>query len=146
MIYEDFRALLHTHSQHTGFHMPEPLHVYLAELMSSRLHRCQVIPEPSFGEAYLRLYHRPSLAEIADYADQCLWFVSFMPEYGQRRGLDITYYASLGISTYYTAGDLAQDPRFTQLGNWFYYLQRFLYSMLRTQGIPEYTRMYPELG
>lgn len=142
MIYADFRNLMHTHSQRTGFHMPDSLEDYLSELLCSRMDRTAVIPEPSFGEAYLNLYHRPSVAQIQDYADQCLWFVSFMPEYGRRRGLDISYYASLGISTYYTAGDLTHDARFTQLGNWFYHLQRFLYSMLRENQIPEYTKFY----
>jgi hypothetical protein len=42
------------------------------------------------------------------------------------------YYAALGISSYYTVGDLTHDSRMTQLGNWFYYLQRFLNTALHS--------------
>jgi len=123
---------LHTHSSDTGFNMPEALAEYLVDLLTARLDRTELIPEPSFAERYLELYHRPRLWEIKDYADQCLFFVSLMPEYGRRRGLDIEYYGSLGISCYYTLGDLSHDARFTQLGNWFYHLQRFLDSCLHS--------------
>jgi hypothetical protein len=59
-----------------------------------------------------------------------LFFVSLLPEYGKKRGLDINYYASLGISSYYSVGDAISDERFIQLGNWFYYLQKFLNSAI----------------
>jgi hypothetical protein len=127
---QQFLELVRDHQSRTGFHVPGLLEQYLVELLSSRLERVEVIPQPSFAERYLELYHYPRIADLKDYADQCLFFCSLMPEYGRRRGLDLDYYASLGISTYYTAGDLADDPRYTQLGNWFYHLQRFLNSAL----------------
>lgn len=105
---------------------------YLADMLADRISRVDIIPEPSFGERYLELYQQHSLAMYKDYADSALFFVSLMPEYGRRRGLDMTYYASLGISTYYTLSDLAEDPRYTELGNWFYDLQRFLHTALHT--------------
>jgi hypothetical protein len=122
---------LATHSRKTGFQLPELLAWYLADLLTERLDRVDIIPEPSFAERYLQLYHEHRLSEFKDYADSALFFVSLMPEYGRRRGLDMTYYATLGISTYYTLSDLAEDPRYTQLGNWFYDLQRFLNTAIR---------------
>jgi len=119
-----------THRQTQGFDMPLMLEHYLVDLLTDRLDRVTVIPEPSFAERYLQLYSETRLGEFKDYADSALFFVSLLPEYGRRRGLDITYYASLGISAYYTLGDLSRDPRYTQLGNWFYLLQRFLNSAL----------------
>lgn len=121
------------HSARTGFDMPETLSWYLADMLADRIDRVDIIPEPSFGERYLQLYHLHRLDLFKDYADSALFFVSLMPEYGRRRGLDMTYYASLGISTYYTLSDLAQDPRYTELGNWFYALQRFLNTALHNQ-------------
>jgi hypothetical protein len=123
---QQFREHIEQHCQHTGFEMPLLLKEYVVSLLSSRLRRIDVIPEPSFAERYLELYHRPRFWELRDYADQCLFFCSLLPDYGYRRGLDLDYYASLGISVYYTLGDLARDDRYTQLGNWFYDLQRFL--------------------
>lgn len=122
-----------THSTETGFTLPELLTWYLADLLTERVSRVDIIPEPSFAERYLRLYREHDLGEFKDYADSALFFVSLMPEYGRRRGLDMQYYAALGISTYYTLSDLAEDPRYTQLGNWFYHLQRFLHSAIRPE-------------
>jgi hypothetical protein len=53
-----------------------------------------------------------------------------LPEYGKRRGLDLNYYASLGIASYYSVGDSIRDDRFIQMGNWFYHLQKFLNSAI----------------
>lgn len=124
---------LHTHSQSVGFGMSEVLAWYLADLLTDRLRRVDIIPQPTFAERYLLLYTEHKLSEFKDFADSALFFVSIMPEYGRSRGLDITYYASLGISTYYTLGDLSEDPRYTQLGNWFYIIQRFLASALHPE-------------
>lgn len=122
---------IHTHRQHTGFDIPELLEWYLVDLLTERLHRVDIIPDPSFAERYLQLYNEHQLSQFKDYADSALFFVSLMPEYGQRRGLNMDYYATLGISTYYALADLSEDQRYIQLGNWFYVLQRFLTSAIR---------------
>lgn len=122
---------IHTHRHSTGFDMPELLEWYLVDLVTERLLRVDIIPEPSFAERYLQLYTETNLAQFKDYADSALFFVSLMPDYGRRRGLNMDYYATLGISTYYALGDLSEDDRYTQLGNWFYHLQRFLTTAIR---------------
>lgn len=128
-----FYDLLSAHADRVGFTAPDLLIVYLTELLSSRLDRVDIIPDPSFAERYLQLYTEHDLGQFKDYADSALFFTSLMPEYGRRRGLDMSYYATLGISTYYSLGDLAEDDRYTQLGNWFYTLQRFLDSAIHAQ-------------
>ncbi len=125
-----FRNLITEHQQRTGFEMPPLLEDYLVDLLDSRLERVEIIPEPSFAECYLKLYQRPNPELMRDFGDSTLFFCSLMPDYGQRRGLNMDYYATLGISTYYCLGDLIGDTRFTQLGNWFYHLQRFLNSAI----------------
>jgi len=132
---------LSEHGTRTGFLPPQLLLIYLAELLADRLDRVDIIPEPSFAERYLELYGCHRLSEFKDYADSALFFVSLLPEYGRRRGLDINYYSSLGISVYYTLGDLAGDPRYTQLGNWFYHLQRFLHSALKPRSDLELVKL-----
>lgn len=128
------------HRDRTGFAAPDQLVFYLAELLAQRLDRVDLIPEPSFAERYLELYACHRLSEFKDYADSALFFVSLLPGYGHRRGLDINYYANLGISVYYTLGDLTRDDRYTQLGNWFYHLQRFLYTALHDRADLEFIR------
>jgi len=129
-IQEQFRSHIHRHCAETGFSMPELLEDYLVGLLSSRLRETEIIPEPSFGERYLQLQQLNRAHLFQEYADQCLFFVSLLPEYGKRRGLDINYYASLGIASYYSVGDAISDERFIQLGNWFYHLQKFLNSAI----------------
>jgi hypothetical protein len=131
-----FQQLIDDHSDRSGFCMPLTLSDYLSTLLDSRLTRTDIIPGSSFAETYLQLYTRARPNDYVDFADSTLFFCSLLPEYGHRRGLDMHYYAALGISTYYTAGDLFKDPRFTELGNWFYLLQRFLHTMFdRDRGI-----------
>lgn len=122
---------IHTHKKEVGFEMPELLEYYLVDMLTERLDRLDIIPEPSFAERYLNLYQGYDPGKFKDYADSALFFCSLMPEYGRRRGLSMDYYATLGISTYYALGDLAEDPRYTQLGNCFYHLQKFLSSAIK---------------
>ena len=129
-IQEQFRSHIRTHCDKTGFNVPELLEDYLVGLLSSRLRETEIIPEPSFGERSLQLQQLNRAHLFQEYADQCLFFVSLLPEYGKRRGLDINYYASLGIASYYSVGDSVQDDRFIQLGNCFYHLQKFLNSAI----------------
>lgn len=126
---QQFYQMITEHSRRSGFELPFALAEYLAQMLDIRLTRVDIIPEPSFAESYLQLYQCSEPSAYIDFADTTLFFCSLLPEYGHRRGLSMDYYASLGISTYYTAGDLFADPRFTQLGNWFYHLQKFLYTM-----------------
>lgn len=125
---------VHEHAERVGFSAPEALEYYLVDLLTARIRQTTIIPEPSFGERYLQLYDAKTTArEIREYADQCLFFTGLLPKYGHRRGLDLDYYASLGISSYYTVGDLTEDDRMIQLGNWFYHLQKFLNSALHPE-------------
>lgn len=121
---------LHTHSTATGFDMPWLLEQYLVDLVTDNLRTTELTPWGTWAEGYLRLYSATKISDYRCYGDHALLFCSIMPQYGDRRGLDLSYYASLGISAYYTAGDLAHDSRYTELGNWFYHLQQFLDSWL----------------
>lgn len=130
---DQFHALIREHSRDTGFEMPLLLEQYVVDLLTQRLDRVDIIPEPTFAERYLTLYQQFAHAAWKDYADSALFFCSLMPDYGRRRGLDMSYYATLGISTYYALGDMSQDARYTQLGNWFYHLQRFLNTAIHPE-------------
>ena len=121
-----FSQHLRSVSASQGFALPWQLNQYLAELLAARLTDLDITPQPSFAQRYLELYLDPRPAVLKHYADTCLISTSLMPGLGARQGLDLSYYATLGISTYYALGDLVDDHRFTQLGNWFYVLQRFL--------------------
>ena len=130
---EQFRHHLDYHCARTEFTAPDALIDYLSELLASRLVRTDIIPDPSFAERYLLLLQAPRAEPLQDFADSCLFFTSLMPEWGQRRGISMDYYATLGVSSYYTVGDLVDDDRYIQLGNWFYHLQRFLNTAIHPE-------------
>lgn len=137
-VQDQFRDLVYTHSDRVGFAAPLDLQSYLADILAERFDRPDFIPTPTFAEAYLRLYERYRPGVYRDFADSTLIFCSLLPQYGNRRGISMDYYATLGISTYYTLGDLAHDDRFIQMGNWFYHLQRFLNSLLHPDSRLQY--------
>lgn len=127
---DQFRDLVYDHSRRVGFAAPLTLQNYLGDILAARYDRPDFIPTPTFAEAYLKMYQRYTPGVYRDFADSTLIFCALLPKYGERRGISMDYYATLGISTYYALGDLAHDDRFTQLGNWFYHLQQFLGSLL----------------
>jgi len=112
--------------EQTGFEMPEPVEAYIVFLLADRVEKNTIIPDPSFAERYLELYHSKEPEEIRIFADDCLFFTSLCPNYGVKRGLDMDYFCTLGISSYYTYGDLTERPLYTQMGNWFYNLRKFV--------------------
>jgi|TARA_B100001094_G_scaffold333223_1_gene409615 hypothetical protein len=128
---KQFKSFIRDHRNETGFDMPEMLERYIVTLLASRIRDTELIPHPTFAERYLNICELNRASLYKEFADQCLFFVSLMPEYGQKRGLDVQYYASLGITSYYCVGDKIQDDRFIQLGNWFYILQKFIHSAVR---------------
>jgi len=133
---EQFRRHLDQHAQQVGFAAPPELMAYLAELCCDRLQDPELIPQPSFAERYLMINQDPRPVEFKHYGDRALFFVSILPQYGQRRGLDVNYYASLGQSAYLSLASMTEDQQYQQLSCWFMYLQRFLNSALRpNQGL-----------
>ncbi len=128
-----FYNLIKDREKETGFEMPEQVEHYCVFLLADRVEKVDLIPDPSFAEKYLQLYLTARPEEIRQYADDCLFFTSILPEYGKRRGLNLDYYATLGISSYYAYADLTDRQFYTQLGNWFYDLQRFLESTIRNR-------------
>ena len=130
---EQFRWHLESQCERTGFTPPSLLLDYLTLLLASRLNRVDLIPDPSFAERYLLLNQTPSISGFKDYADTCLFFTSLMPEYGQRRGLSLDYYSSLGISAYASAARLADEHCYQQLADSFYVLQKFLTTAIKPE-------------
>ena len=128
--YLEFQDLIAEHSERTGFELPLLLEVYLAGLLASRLNDTQLIPEPSFAECYLTLHQTGNYSGMKNFADQCLFFSSLLPDWGVRRGLTVSYWAGLGSSSYHSYAHWSGDDRFHQLAAWFEPLQRFLASMV----------------
>lgn len=124
--------------EHSGIQLPEALGEYLVDLLCARTRDCEIEVQPSFAERYLLIMQNPRAGELVEFADSTLFFVSFVPERGRRRGLDPAYYKRLGVGAYYTAADIVEDERFIQMGNWWDTVSVFLHQATRPrQNLPE---------
>lgn len=132
-----FYNLVRAQEQQTGFDMPKPVERYCVYLLAERVEKTNIIPDPSFAEKYLTMFNNPDVNEIKTFADDCLFFTSLLPEYGQRRGLSMRYYADLGITSYHYCSDATNDYVYKQVGDCFYQLQKFLESTIKNRPITD---------
>lgn len=130
-----FKTLIREREQESGFAMPRTIEQYCVYLLAERVERTDLIPDPSFGERYLMMFSDPKAAEFKQFADDCLFFTSILPEYGNRRGINMSYYVSLGVSSYHTCGDLTRESIYKQVGDFFDPLRKFLESTIRNRPI-----------
>jgi hypothetical protein len=127
---EDFREMILEHCQRTGFEMPLLLIEYLTQLMATRLDGNVIIPEPSWCDSFLFSTTSRTVQGHKQFADQCLFFSSLVPEWEGLPGLTAESWAQLGSSSYHDHAELSGDLRFHQLALWFQPLQRFLASLI----------------
>lgn len=130
-----FYTLIKDRERETGFEMPGPIEHYCVYLLAERVEKKNIIPDPSFAEKYLILYQDPKLEEFKQFGDDCLFFTSLLPEYGNRRGLKKNYFCDLGAASYETCSNLAQDELYKQLSRCFYELQQFLEDTIKNRPI-----------
>ena len=130
-----FHVLITERERETGFQMPKPVENYCVRLLAERVENKNLIPDPSFAEKYLTMYQNPRAEEFRQFGDDCLFFTSVLPEYGNRRGLSKRYYCDLGVASYDTCGTLVNDNLYKQLSNCFYELQEFLESTIKNRPI-----------
>lgn len=128
-----FRTLVREREKNTGFELPQAVENYCIMMLAERVEKTQLIPDPSFAEKYLSMYQSPKAEEFRQFGDDCLFFVSILPEYGARRGLSKNYYCDLGVASYSTCGDLIGDNLYNQLASCFYEIQKFLESTIKNR-------------
>lgn len=130
-----FYTLIKEQERDTGFQLPQPVEHYCVYLLAERVEKKNIIPDPSFAERYLQMYQDPRLEEFKEFGDDCLFFTSLLPEYGNRRGLSKSYFCDLGAASYETCNTLSQDDLYRHLSRCFYELQQFLESTIKNRPI-----------
>jgi hypothetical protein len=125
----EFHDLINEHAERTGFEIPIMLETYLAELLSSRLEHNDHIQEPNINDYYLARGCCKNAA-LKHFADQCLFFTSFIPPEDSDTALDLARWTEQGRGAYHHYALRAQDERFHQLAVWFQPLQRFMFSLI----------------
>lgn len=131
MLEQEFHKLLAAARERTGLELPPVLVAYVTALMISRINRVDLIPDPSFAEQWLKLQQSWHSALVKDYADSALFFCSLMPEYGDRRGLNMSYYAELGRCAYHSLWARSANQCYQLLDQGFYVTQQLLNHTIR---------------
>jgi hypothetical protein len=83
----------------TGFSIPDDIETYIIALLSSHVEKSDFLPQKSFAESYFKLTHRSSYS-AKELGDTCLILSGAFPEYGEKTGLNKTYYKNIGKSSY----------------------------------------------
>ena len=137
-----FQELIEDHSSRTGFELPLLLELYLTQLLTDRLGTTNLVEPPCLADCYLNLHQGSRYYGLKAYADQCLFFSSMLPEWGDRSQLTTDYWAAVGTAHYHAYAHHTGDDRFHQLAIWFEPLQRFLASMVKQDSGQDFSDIY----
>jgi hypothetical protein len=122
--------LTETNQQH-GWQIPQYVVNYQARVLADKLDKNPWQPEPSYAERYMTL--RTPTAALA-LADTC-WFTSAVfPELKQRRGINNSYYVSMGVSCYDMVLKHSEMPAVKVLKQHFEFLAETTYTAIRHYG------------
>lgn len=97
-----FHELITETTAKYGYSLPTDIEAYLVMLLSSYVEQPDFLPKPGFAENYLQLsvrkpYHAKQLGDV------CLFVTGVFPEYGNRAGLNVTYFTNIGKTSYHVA-------------------------------------------
>ena len=98
----------------TGFSIPYDVETYIIALLSSHVEKSNFLPKESFTESYFKLTHKSSYS-AKELGDTCLILSGVFPEYGEKTGLNKTYYDNIGKSSYEQASRILNRELFYML-------------------------------
>ena len=102
-----------------GYELPDHLEAYIVMLLAHHVERPDFLPDTSFAEKYLTIDSRKDAKSLGD---TCLFVSGVFPNMGKRKGLNRSYYTSIGIGSYSSMyGNL-----FEELATHFVFLSDFI--------------------
>ena len=102
-----------------GYELPDHLEAYIVMLLAHHVERPDFLPDTSFAEKYLTIDSRKDAKSLGD---TCLFVSGVFPNMGKRKGLNRSYYTSIGIGSYSSMyGNL-----FEELATHFIFLSDFI--------------------
>ena len=123
---EKFSEVIETTQRRTGYPVSWQMKSYLSYLLADHVERTDFWSE-SVALRYLALeaHHRHSAKDLAD---NCLVLTGIFPEFGNRRGLNVDYYAEIGAASYGIAADATGSAILAELHVEFYTLTENLFN------------------
>lgn len=102
-----------------GYELPDHLEAYIVMLLAHHVEHPDFLPDTSFAEKYLTIDSRKDAKSLGD---TCLFVSGVFPNMGKRKGLNKSYYTSIGIGSYSSMyGNL-----FEELATHFIFLSDFI--------------------
>lgn len=129
-----FHKLVQGTQTDTGYTLPDDIAHYLSMLLANYIDNPGFLPKVSFAESYSKLSHRDVLS-AKELGDVCLFLSGVFPEYGERWGLNKTYYKSIGSSSYDIASRSLNHRLFYVLATEFDFVSGFLTCVTRNNDI-----------
>ena len=107
-----FRSLVRDTRESYGYQLPNFVEQYVVMLLADHIDRPDWMPTNSFVEAYMLIKNSKDAKLLGD---ECLFLCGVFPDYGKRRGLDVTYYANIGSGSYSKASRTLNQKLFEDL-------------------------------
>jgi len=118
-----FHSLVRDTRKSYGFELPGDVEQYVVLLLADHVDRPDWMPANSFAESYLTIQTSQDAKVLGD---ECLFLCGVFPQYGQRRGLDLNYYAAIGSSSYSRASKTLHAELFEDLSEHFSVVSHFI--------------------
>ena len=129
---DNYVRIFHTLVRETrtsyGFDLPGDIEQYVVMLLADHVDRPDWMPDTSFAQAYMLIQNSRDAKTVGD---ECLFLCGVFPDYGQRRGLDVSYYSAIGSGSYSRASRDLHKELFEDLSQHFSIVSRFINHTVR---------------
>lgn len=113
-----FRKAVKETQDSSGYELPETLEAYVVMLLATHMEKPDFLPNHSFTKAYLSI-DKHSSSGAKQLGDTCLFVTGVFPNYGQHKGIDISYYTNIGKGSYAAAARVLNVSLFEALSKHF---------------------------
>lgn len=122
-----FKMLVSDVKSKHGYELPSEIESYVVVLLADHINRPNWVPQNSFAES---LYLIETSRDAKVLGDECLFLCGAFPDYGKRRGLNVSYYSSIGQSSYHRASVELNPVLFGKLCRHFDFVSHFINKTL----------------
>lgn len=126
-----FKSILEESLQSHGWDIPKNITHSITTILADKIDKNPWQPEPSYAERYLTIKTRQ---EAIDLGNTCFFTRAVFPELGERRGINPTYYVSIGQGCYDRALSKFYTLELEQLRDHFEFLAEVTYTAVREFG------------
>lgn len=114
-----------------GWQIPLAVSRYQAEILAANLDKNPWQPSPSYAERYMTIRRWQDYLELGN----TCWFTrAVFPEFGERRGINSSYYVQMGEACWSQALQHVEQPALELMTRHFEFLAETAYTAIRCYG------------